>query len=565
MSIPRTIIGWTAAAGALALAAGCGGGDSSSGAMGDINGSGAASKVFVRGSITGFGSVIVEGRRFETGEASFEIDDLPGAASENLLRVGQIVEVNGRRDDEGRLIAERVRYDAQIRGTIAAIDVDAETIEVAGQTIRIVGATMFDDTDFAALVVGDAVEVSGEVTGDGVMIASFVGLEDDAVEAVEITGRLGALNASTQRFRVQSLEIDYAGATITPEGGALANGALVEVLGTVASGVLTATEVEIEDVPGNRVDDDLEADTEVEIDGPVAELDAEAGTFRVRGFAVSFGDATVFESGTADDLVDGAIVEVEGVADGEGGVIATAIDFEEERDAENGFGRVEIEGAVQAVDVDAGTVEVLGTTIRTDARTRYQDDRDGDRTFGLDDLQPGDMLEIAAVRRPQDVVALRIEREGADDDGDVDDGDQELSGTVSDIDPATRQLVVAGVTVDANSAEAFEGKEGDLTAEDFFATTEVGDFVEIEGTVDGNILVAREIEREGREDDDDDDDGRPGNAGPPDGAGPPDEGGGDTDEGQDDAAGDGDDDSADDQQDDGGTDDDGDGDDDDAV
>ena len=558
MNIPRTTIGWTAAAGVLALAAGCGGGDSSSGAMGDVNGSGATGKVFVRGSITGFGSVIVEGQRFETGEAAFEIDDLPDAASENLLRVGQIVEVNGRRDDEGRLIAERVRYDAQIRGPVAAIDVDAETIEVAGQTIRIVGATVFDDTDFAALAVGDPVEVSGEVTGSGVMIASFVGLEDDAGEAVEVTGRLGALDASAQRFRVQSLEIDYAGAVIAPEGGALANGALVEVVGSVASGVLTATEVEIEDVPGNRGDDDLEADTEVEIDGPVAALDAEAGSFRVRGFAVSFGDATVFEGGDADNLVDGAIVEVEGVADGEGGVIATTIDFEEARDAENGFGRVEIEGAVQAVDIDAGTVEVLGTTVRTDARTRYQDDRDGDRTFGLDDLQPGDMVEIAAVRRPQDVVALRIEREGADDDGDVDDGDQELSGTVSDIDPATRQLVVAGVTVDANSAEAFEGEEGDLTAEAFFATTEVGDHVEIEGTFDGNILVAREIEREGREDDDDDDDGRPGNAGPPDGAGPPGE---DDDADDADDADDGqDDDGADDQQDD-----DDDDDDDDAV
>lgn len=517
-------IGWTAACGAMALLAGCGGGgDAGTGAMGDINGSGAT--VFKRGAVTGFGSVIVEGQRFETGQATVEIDDVPGA--ESNLRVGQIVEVTGTRRADDSLVAERIRYDAELRGPVSAIDAEEDTFELAGQIIRVNGATIFDDTDFATLAVGDRVEVSGEITGDGEFLASYVEAEDDSESEIEVTGRVAELDEMAESFQLRELSIDYAGATI--EDGPLADGALVEVKGSLSGNTLTASDIEVEDRPGASDDDDeerLEAGTEIEITGPVAALDEEAGSFRVRRYLVRFDGDTEID-GEDGALANGAFVEVEGVLNEQGEVVAQSIEFEDRRAPGNRVGRIELEGLIGDIDSEAGSITVESVVIATDERTRYKDDRDEQRSFGFSDLRVGDAVEIAAVRRgPQgDVVALRIEREDEDAEEDDNDGsgdadgdesgdEQELAGEVESIDESQSQLTVLGVTVDASAAE-FEGEEGELSREEFFQTVQVGDFVEVEGRFEGERFIARSVEREAPDDDAGDDEERPDEASQP--------------------------------------------------
>ena len=521
-------MGWTAACGAMALLAGCGGGggDGGSGAMGDINGSGVT--VFKRGAVTGFGSVIVEGQRFETGQATVEIDDVP--AAESNLRVGQIVEVTGRRRADDSLVAERIRYDAELRGPVGAIDAEEETFEIAGQIIRVNSATIFDDTDFASLAVGDRVEVSGEITGDGEFLASYVEAEDDSESEVEVTGRVAALDETAESFQLRELIIDYAGATI--EDGPLAEGALVEVKGSLSGSALTASDIEVEDRPRAADDDDedrLEEGTEIEITGPVAALDEEAGSFRVRRYLVRFDGNTEIDD---DDgaLADGVFVEVEGIVGDDGNVMAESIELEGRRDPGDRVGRIELEGPIGNIDNQTQAITVEGVAVRTDERTRYQDDREERRSFGFADLRVGDVVEVAAVRQgPQgDVIALRIEREdGEDEDNGGDDGDddaredQELAGEIESIDASQSQLTVLGVTIDASTAE-FESEDGDLTRAEFFQTTQVGDFVEVEGRFEAERFVAVSVEREAPEEEapeeeaDDDDAERLDDANPPD-------------------------------------------------
>ncbi|WP_420426735.1 DUF5666 domain-containing protein [Algiphilus sp.] len=491
--------------GAATTLAACGGGGSP-GVAGDVNGTGATTtKVFVRGAITGFGSVIVEGKRFDTNNALVEVDELP-SATEDALRVGQIVEIRGRRDDDGNFAADRIRYDAEIRGPVTAIDLEAMTLTVAGQLIRVVGATVFESGDLSTLAVDDPVEISGQITGDGVLVASYVERESEAREETEITGRLAALDTAQRRFRVQSLEVDYNTALISPEGSVLANGQLVEVEGSLANGVLTAARIEIEDAPGNDDDDGREDGTEAEFDGAIANFDAAASSFSIRGIGVRFDGETRFEEGSADDLADGVLVEVEGVFSADGVIVADTIDFEEERSTNAGSERIEIEGDVQSVDVEAGSLQVVGVTILTDERTRFEDDRDDLRAFGLDDLQPGDAVEVAAIRTEAGVVALRIEREDLDDDeGNDDDGEaRELAGALESKDAAARELVVTGVRIDASNAR-FEDDDETVTADVFFESVQIGDFIEAEGRFDENLqrFVASEIEREEDEDEDD--------------------------------------------------------------
>jgi len=79
------------AVGLFGLLSGCGsggGGTASSPASGSTSGSAAAS-----GTITGFGSVIVNGKRFDTSGSSFMVDGQVGSQSD--LKLGMTVTVTG--------------------------------------------------------------------------------------------------------------------------------------------------------------------------------------------------------------------------------------------------------------------------------------------------------------------------------------------------------------------------------------------------------------------------------------------------------------------------------------
>lgn len=130
---PRPVA--TASALALILAAcgggGGGGGDSvavsspptSGGGGGGIGGSGQSTTS--SGTIDGFGSIFVNGVRFDTDDAEVIIDG--EVRGEEVLRLGMVVLVSGEVDDDGvNGTAERVLYDNELTGPIARIEINAD-------------------------------------------------------------------------------------------------------------------------------------------------------------------------------------------------------------------------------------------------------------------------------------------------------------------------------------------------------------------------------------------------------------------------------------------------------
>jgi hypothetical protein len=138
--------------------------------------------------------------------------------------------------------------------------------------------------------------------------------------------------ASLASFRVNGIAVNAAGSGVEFDDGAaadVANGVRVEVEGTVRDGVLVATKVEFEDNDdgGNGGNDD---ENEIELHGPVESLDADAGTFVVRGYTVTFGNQTEFDDGSVADLDVGVQVEVKGRLAASGtSIVAAEIDFED--------------------------------------------------------------------------------------------------------------------------------------------------------------------------------------------------------------------------------------------
>src|SRR6267378_2649437 len=110
MTINTAIRNSIAAAAALLLAVSCGGG-------GDMP---APNQAFTQGTITGFGSIIVNGIRFDDSSAQVSDDDGQPQAR-NELKLGMTVEVDSTKIDRGSNSAKAnsVRFGAAIVGPVS--------------------------------------------------------------------------------------------------------------------------------------------------------------------------------------------------------------------------------------------------------------------------------------------------------------------------------------------------------------------------------------------------------------------------------------------------------------
>ena len=474
------------AAVALAVTAcgGGGGGDDSSGGVTPPP-VGTSKTRIVTGAISGFGSIIVNGVRYDTSGADVRVEDRAGSLAE--LAVGQVVRIEATVDDRGGARAARVEQHRLLQGTVQAVDAVAGTITIAGQVVVVDADTSFDDSipgaSLAGVAVGDRIEVHGFAGADGRARATRIERAGAAETEVEVTGFVSALDSGARRFRVGNLLVDYSGATLEDFGATgPANGDLVEVKGRefLGDGALRAQEVDKED----GSDDDSSSGDESEIEGLVTRF-VSPRDFDVAGRPVTTTAGTTYVGGTAANLGPNVKVEAEGTIDAAGVLVAVKVVFKRS-------GSVEIAAPVEAIDATAGTFVALGITVVVNASTRVEDQESDDQFFALDDLRVGDWVEVrgypdgTASRR---VVATRLERDEPEDE-------VELRGPAAELQqPAFRIL---GVAVETTPATEFEDGEQSIDAATFFARAN-GAIVEVEGSWNGATLTAdeAEIEHEG--------------------------------------------------------------------
>lgn len=464
------------AAALVVAGAGCGGGgpqDSNAPANSQ------PTPTVVSGTITGFGSVIVGGRHFDTQSASIRLDDRSGTESE--LRVGHVVRLEGSFDDSrGRGAASLVEAHHAVDGPVQSIDVATNTMVVLGQAVRVDALTSFDDdiapASLAGLAVGALVEVHGFRDASQVILATRI--EREGAGEFEVRGLVEQVDTAARRFRIAALTVDYSSAQLDDlPGGAPANGQLVEVKGTTldANGVLRATAVEGKNArvgTGNH---------QFEVEGLITRF-ASATDFDVNAQPVTTSSATRFERGTAADLALNVRVEVEGRV--VNGVLqASKVQFENEAD-------LRLAAPVQSIDAAAGRFTALGIVVETSMATRFEDQTDAQvREFNVTSLRVGDFVEVrgSAGSQANRINASRVERDDAEDEF-------ELRGPAGNV--AAPGLVILGVTVMTNAATQFENEaDMEIDAATFFARAP-GRTVQVEGQLQGSVLIAREIELE---------------------------------------------------------------------
>lgn len=362
----------------VATLAGCGGGAGSAGdgAAGDVASTGAAPDIgttgtgvdtagissggtgsFTTGTVSGLGSILVCGIRFDDSAATVERDD---GGVVGPVRPGMVVAVRGTSVAAGAAgslptaTALQIRYASEWAGPVDAVDAVARTLTLAGQRADIAANAVFegDVVQMADITTSHRVELHGFLDlSTGRLLATRVEVSSTTAGDLRLSGQVANLDPAARTFQLGTAQIGFDAGLALPAGWG--NGQLVRVtLAQARSGGLwSATGIQQRQawLPAMATGDGAEA----ELEGPITSVTG-PGRFTVNGIAVDASGVTL-----AAALLVGAVVEVHGTTSN-GTVIAT---------------RVEIKPLAQ---VEAAVFEFLGAVSNLNILTR---------TFTLKGLQ----------------------------------------------------------------------------------------------------------------------------------------------------------------------------------
>ncbi len=428
------------------------------------------------GTVTAFGSIFVNSIEYETTGVPIIVNGV--TVNESALDIGMKVEVTS---ENGKAIS--ITYESEIKGPVESnFDPATSSFTVMGQTIIVDVTTIHIGINSASDLVQniDNVEVSGFFDANGNIRATYVERKNPGLLNFSIKGTVSQIISPT-RFKINSLTIDYTNIQNPP---AITIGSFIHAEGTMPSSILIATELELEDelphgTPGE----------EIEFQGLITQLSSQSD-FTVNGQRVLTNAQTIFENGTASDIVINVLVEVEGSIDSNGNLIAEEIEF---RFIENRV--IEIEGHVDTggVNTTDSTVSIFGLTLHITSGTIMKDESSAEvQSFSLINISEGDFLEIDGfVNNEGDYIASKLERE----DSPMESGKDRLQGPVDSENP-NNSLEILGITVDVSAASFENINESTITAGQFFTDIEPEDIVKVKGDYSSGIFGADKAEIE---------------------------------------------------------------------
>ena len=454
-------------------------------AGGGIGGTGNTATV-VSGPITDTSpnNVSVSGSDYNTRSTVMTVDGKPGHQSD--LKKGMVVLVHATvthtygTNEPPQRTANTLLYEDTVEGVVQTVAPDGSSLVVLGQTVTITTTTIIDASipgqTILSLVPGhDLVEVSGFITGDGVIVGTLIVLKTGSPD-YEVKGFIKNYDAAHETFEIGGVTVDYQLADVSAMPNPSSNtwnGLLVDVRGShVSPGgsgaytvQLTATKIQPE---GLGIGNSTAAEIEGFVTLMLGQSDFYLGNVHVQTTA-----STTFKGGTLDDILLGSHLEVEGELVG-GIVNATRVEFE---------GEVDLEANVETINLSNNTLTLIGLAglvIQFDSQTALQGQ--GSPRF-LTDLRSDDHLHIhGSPRGGNAVLATRVVRTAPNTN-------VQLQGFVTTA--ADPIVVLQGASIDTSSiAESgFKGAHGEKGRSAFFIGLSSGMTVSLGGTVIGDTIA----------------------------------------------------------------------------
>lgn len=337
----------------------CGGGgpgDTQAGLNDNGNGGGVGTGgtgSYTNGPISGLGSIIVNGVRYDVSQAAVVSDDESGTHSTDELRLGVVVEVQGSGVLPGSngttpvASANTVRFSSDLIGKISAVDDVNRTVTVLGQTVRLNGKTVRP----VALAVNDVIAVYGMSDAAGSYTATRIDVLPPTTERYKIAGvltRIDTLGKVLYMGQGGNLPVSYAALDDLPDGVSADARIRVWFDANAMGGIWSATRV--------RVDRALVSDVdEARLDGLITQLPDVLGVMKVNGALV---DVSRLSGLPALSL--GLRVQVEGSLM-DGVLTAEELSIENEEELEGDY--IELYGYVSQLDVLNRTFVLRGVPV----------------------------------------------------------------------------------------------------------------------------------------------------------------------------------------------------------
>ncbi len=313
------------------------------------------------GTVTGFGSVIVDGDRWDDRQASVEVEISPAAGTMlSEVMLGQRVEIGY--TEQG--LAATIRISAELIGIVTEVRPDRMSPYfklLAGQTVRVITDPGFGPVTVWAgyesmgdLRANHIVEVHGmrwfdPTIGHNVILASRVQKREVLPGGLtRVAGMIEQLNPAGNAFRLGDLLVRAGTASIYPSGGRLANGSSVIVwssqplAGTPSAPILNADFVRLRDPAASS-----NSGQRIELSGLISNLNLGNSSFSVSGYAVNASDASVEPANQT--LLNGQYVKVRGTLTSSGSVDATRVKIRRSSNPS----RIELSGTIRDYVSDA--------------------------------------------------------------------------------------------------------------------------------------------------------------------------------------------------------------------
>ncbi len=424
-------------------------------------------------------AVVVDGVTFDASAATITVSGQPATLDD--MHTGMVASVAGTIDGSVG-VADTVEVEELLEGRVEAL-IDASTIIVLGQRVQVDADTTYGPgitpPTLATIQVDDLLKIYGFVKSPGVVFATRIEWEDHLAET-SLLGFVTDLDTPAQTFKIGAHVVDYSAAdTSALPGGEPADGQLVKVTGLAALSAqdeVVATEVRPEEPAAPSSPDAPDPIEDVHVEGFVTSI-VSGSSFFVGVQRVDTTAATVYEGGTAAEVVAGVRIQAEGSLQA-GILTAGTVRFEEE---------AKLEAVIATIDGGVLTLEGLpGVSVTVDAATSYEGGLQG-----VASLVSGMRVEIRGnVTGATTVAAARIKQE---------DGDGvRIQGPI-DASPATvdPRLHVLGVEIDTAGLpdDAFDAEDGaGQSRVAFFAKAHAGILVKADGTSSNGAVTWHEFE-----------------------------------------------------------------------
>jgi Domain of unknown function (DUF5666) len=297
----------------VAALSACGGGgaDIGSGGTGNTPPALTTTAATVIGPITGFGSVIINGVKFDDSSSSL-VDDRNNSIAKDSLRLGMVVAVTGQvSDDKITAVANQMRLISELQGAVTQIDLAGGRIVVLGVTVTVSATTSYANVaGLAGLALNEIVEIHGlRDPSTQALIATRIERKNGLENNPFLVGQIRNLNNTSSSFLLGSIAspitINFSNATLLPTGTVLSDGQLVRVEAQLVNGqVVTAARIfSVTGIGAPLIG-------RAEVEGIVSDF-VSVASFKINGVTVD-GSAALFQRGNAALLKNGARVEAKG-------------------------------------------------------------------------------------------------------------------------------------------------------------------------------------------------------------------------------------------------------------